>query len=157
MIIRHTLMTALLLTPLPASLAADYLPTGRYMEYTTSSQALPLIETIVKEQFSRRIVTVGQAINALLDGSGFRLAPPASADPTLPVLLNAPLPDAHRLITPMSLCDALTMLAGEGWVMVYDPVHRLVSFEVAGRPTAKAEVNPTPAPVMATPAKRARR
>jgi type IV pili sensor histidine kinase/response regulator len=36
----------------------------------------------------------------------------------------------HRQIGPTTLQDALTVLAGEGWQLEVDPVHRLVSFRL---------------------------
>lgn len=113
------------------AVSAEYLPTGRYLEYTTKSDAPELILTIVRvNRMPRSVVTVGDAVAHILAGSGYRLAPLSSSDPMLPILFNAPLPDAHRVITPMTLCDALEMLGDEGWQVVYDPIHRLVSYQV---------------------------
>lgn len=78
--------------------------------------------------------TVGDAVRHLLRDSGYRLAPAQNSHPKMQTLLNSPLPAAHRIITPMSLCDALTMLGDEAWEVVYDPINRLVAYQLKKEP-----------------------
>ena len=44
-------------------------------------------------------------------------------------LMVLPLPAVHRSIGPMSLKRALETLAGPAFLLIEDPVHRLVAFE----------------------------
>lgn len=73
---------------------------------------------------------IGDGLNALLDGTGWRLADSYAADPRLYRLYSQPLADNKRNIGPMRLDRALNWIAGDAWLLVVDPVNRLVSFEV---------------------------
>lgn len=129
--------------------------TGRYSTVAlgpTAAQAEPLQATITR-RFPDPIQTVGQALDAVLRGSGYRLAPAYSADPAMGILRNLPLPEAHRALGPLSLKTILTTLAGPSYRLVTDPVHRLVSFELetpyralaASIVTARSAACPSPA------------
>ena len=72
---------------------------------------------------------MGEAVQHLLSGSGYRLAAETVADSARSGLLGFPLPEAHRSLGPMLLQDALETLAGPAFRLVEDPLHRLVSFE----------------------------
>ena len=78
---------------------------------------------------SASVVRVSEAIAALLAASGYRLADSQAAGPDRETLLALPLPESHRDLGPMPLRLALATLAGPAFVLVEDPVHRLVSFE----------------------------
>jgi type IV pili sensor histidine kinase/response regulator len=84
---------------------------------------------LVKKNFSNSVTLVGQAVDALLEPTGYRLASARAAPPARAMLFALPLPAAHRALGPMPLRLALTTLAGSAFVLVEDPVHRLVSFE----------------------------
>ncbi len=94
----------------------------------TEAQA-DLLAVIVNVSFPESVARVGEALNHLLQSSGYRLASAANAHPTRPILLRLPLPDVHRTLGPMPLRVALETLAGPAFRLVVDPVHRLVSFE----------------------------
>lgn len=74
--------------------------------------------------------TVQNALYALLEGTGYRLAETYAADPRIFRLYNQPMADHKKRIGPMSLDKALTWIAGDAWALVVDPINRLVSFEV---------------------------
>ena len=95
----------------------------------TSGQEAPL-QTIVTVRFPRQVRNVGQAISYTLKRSGYRLAPQWASDPAVSVLMQLPLPEVHRILGPMSVKDVLTTLAGSAYVLITDPVHRFISFEV---------------------------
>lgn len=90
-----------------------------------------LLAVVVRVTFAPSITTVGEALDHLLARSGFALAPLDTSDPNLPVLLTRPLPQVQRRMGPIRLQDALEVLAGPAWVLVIDPVNRLVSYELA--------------------------
>lgn len=120
---------ALLLTASPVG--ADEVVVARYstvQPVPTITQRDPL-EGLVTLTFSDSVARVGQAVSTLLAGSGYRLASARSAAPERVQLLALPLPKAHRTLGPMPLRRALQTLVGPAFVLVEDPVHRLVSFE----------------------------
>jgi type IV pili sensor histidine kinase/response regulator len=84
---------------------------------------------LVTTTFPSSVTLVGQAVDALLEPSGYRLASARAAPPARAMLFGLPLPEAHRALGPMPLRLALTTLAGPAFVLVEDSVHRLVSFE----------------------------
>ena len=88
-----------------------------------------LLSAIVRVEFPGSVTRVGQAVEHLLQPSGYRLSPQQAAEPTRQSLLNLPLPEPHRMLGPMPLKTALETLAGPAFRLVEDPVHRLVSFE----------------------------
>ena len=124
---------------LPASVLAEEVQVGRYASVPaqpTLGQA-DLLAVLVTVEFPAEVSTVGKAVNHLLLRSGYRLAGGNAADPAQAGLLRLPLPAAHRALGPLHLRTALATLAGPAFVLVEDPVHRLVSFEVCG-PDGKA-------------------
>ena len=118
---------------------------GRYatVRALPTQEQIQLLSIFVDVAFPASVITVGQAVEYLLQPSGYRLAPQDTAEPSRATLLNLPLPEPHRVLGPMPLKTALETLAGPAFRLVEDPVHRLVSFErcepVAYRPSASAE------------------
>ena len=110
---------------------ADEVIVARY----STVQAVPTIAQrdplsgLVTMTFPNSVTHVGQAVSALLEPSGYRLADSRAAAPEREKLLSLPLPEAHRALGPMPLRLALQTLAGPAFVLVEDSVHRLVSFE----------------------------
>jgi len=110
---------------------ADEVQVGRYatMRAVPTPEQANLLSAMVRVQFPASVVSVGQAVEHLLQPSGYRLASESAADPFRRTLLNLPLPEPHRVLGPMPLQTALETLAGPAFRLVEDPVHRLVSFE----------------------------
>ena len=103
---------------------------GRYSMLSaapTQAQA-ELLATTVTVQLPARIQTIGEAMQYLLQRSGYRLAAVESTDPDTLALFALSLPAVHRQLGPMTLRDALEMLAGPAFHLVQDPVHRLITF-----------------------------
>jgi len=122
-----------LLTDATAAPADDTTRTGRYTAITaapTAAQADPL-QTLVQLTFPKRVSSTGEALNHLLAGSGYRLASARAADPATVSLQSLPLPQSQRTLGPLLLQDALQTLAGPAYRLITDPVHRLVSFDLA--------------------------
>ena len=126
------LALALLITVNAA--CADEVQVGRYatVQAVPTSAQVHLLLAMVRVQFPATVVSVGQAVERLLQPSGYRLASESAADPLRRTLLNLPLPEPHRMLGPMPLQVALETLAGPAFRLVEDPVHRLVSFERCG-------------------------
>jgi len=113
------------------NLQANDLQVGRYSLITatpTQAQAALLAATMTV-RFPERIQTVGEAVPYLLQRSGYRLATTESIGPDTVALFALPLPAVHRNLGPMTLRDALAILAGPAFHLVQDPVHRLITFE----------------------------
>ena len=111
---------------------------GRYSTLPampTVAQA-DLLATIVSVSFPARIVTVGEAVQYLLQRSGYRLADGHVMAPETTDLLTLPLPAVHRHLGPITLTQAMETLVGPAFRVIHDPAHRLISFELctsAGR------------------------
>jgi len=95
----------------------------------TQPEQRDLLGVIYSHQFPSA-ETVGQALIKALEESGYGLADPAASDPSLSALLGSPLPKIHRELGPARLDNILETLAGPAWVLVSDPVNRLVSFDL---------------------------
>jgi conjugative transfer region protein (TIGR03748 family) len=96
----------------------------------SAAQVDPL-DVVVTIVFPEQLTTVDEALHYVLRRSGYRLASAEAADPTVSMLAKQPLPEVHRRLGPITVARALSTLAGPAWSMVVDPVHRLVSFELA--------------------------
>ena len=95
----------------------------------TIGQEVPLL-TLVTIKYPRQINTVGQAISYTLKRSGYRFAPQYAHDPNMKVLIKLPLPEVHRQLGPMTVKQVLNTLSGSAFMLVTDPVHRYISFEL---------------------------
>lgn len=120
--------------PIPVLTQADAngsLQTGRYQTSpigASPAQINPLL-TVATFRFAPSVQNVGQAINQVLQYSGYALAP--SLSPEIQSTLNQPLPYSVRILGPIQIQNALTVLMGQNvFTLVIDPLHRLVSFEV---------------------------
>ena len=113
------------------NLQANDIQVGRYSLFAvtpTEVQADPL-QAMITVQFPDRILAVGDAIQHLLQQSGYRLAGTDATGPAAAYLMALPLPAVHRSLGPLPLKRALETLAGPAFQLVEDPVHRLVAFE----------------------------
>jgi len=113
------------------NLQAKEIQVARYSTTTiapTPAQA-ELLSTTVTLRFPERIQTVGEAVRYLLQRSGYRLADPEGMGSETMALFVLPLPAVHRSLGPITLREALQTLAGPAFLLVQDPVHRLITFE----------------------------
>jgi len=133
---RHELAVAILSVALLGAAAPVCDSEFAVARYSTL-RAVPTMEqrdplgALVRTTFPPSVTRVGEAIHALLAPSGYRLAAAETAEPLREALLQLPLPEAHRALGPMPLRVALEILAGPSFILLEDPVHRLVSFERA--------------------------
>lgn len=114
--------------------ANNHYPISRYVNIApeaTQGQKNPLKGVIQHVNFHRNIKYVGQAIRDLLKTSGYRLAP-HHPDPRIHRMLSLQLPAIHRNMGPLTLENALEVLAGEPWMLSVDPINRFISFELPG-------------------------
>lgn len=114
------------------NLQAKDIQVGRYslLAATATDAQANLLATTITVSFPARIVTVGEAVQYLLQRSGYRLANESRISPETAELLILPLPAVHRHLGPITLTQALETLVGPAFRLIHDPVHRLVSFEL---------------------------
>jgi type IV pili sensor histidine kinase/response regulator len=113
------------------NLRADDAQVGRYsvLAAVPTEAQTDLLATTLIIRFPDRIQTLGEAVQYLLQRSGYRLAKLDSIGQDTVKLFALPLPAVHRSLGPMMLRTALETLAGQAFNLVQDPVHRLVTFE----------------------------
>lgn len=113
----------------PASSPA--IPVVRYGRYTLI-ELMPddgqrdLMQQIIDLAIPSANATVGDALHYVLRRSGYRLCD-ERADTTA-VLYALPLPAAHEHLGPITLREALQLLAGPRWTLHVDDVTREVCF-----------------------------
>lgn len=99
----------------------------------TQSSVNPL-QTAVTAAFATNIITIGEAVDEVLDGTGFRVR--RNADQTHrgiyldSILLNQPLPAAHRELGPLPLIEILQVIAGSSWTVKGSDLSRTVTFSL---------------------------
>lgn len=100
----------------------------------TEDQVRPL-EAMVNVSFSPSVRTVGQAIQELLQGSGYRLIHRKGefGEPVDTVLMQQSLPATQYKLGPMALRDALATLGGSAWHLHSNEFGREVWFELDPR------------------------
>ena len=103
-----------------------------------------LLALTAPRQVPAAIVTVGGAVEWVLAPSGYRLVDADVLSTAVTGLLNLPLPDAHRQFDALPLKEVIALLVGPAFVLVQDPVHRLMAFEPC-RDAAPDPKNSTPA------------
>ena len=107
---------------------ADEVKTDRYTKVSLeprADQQEPLY-SVVNIRFSQNIKTVGEAINEILKGSGYRWLPGDSDNR----LNSLELPTINRELGPIRLEDGLGVLAGSSWSVSADKLNRTVTFVI---------------------------
>ena len=123
----------ILLLPMGAAGAEEPVSLSRYAYLapgSTHAQRHPLRVTLAEARFPQEIATVGDALEHLLQRSGYRLdrerSPWARS-----ILLPQPLPEVHRELGPIHLSEALGVLAGEAWKLSVNPLYRTLTIRPA--------------------------
>lgn len=128
----YGLSIVLVNTSVFAGVNGDDTQVGRYL--TTSNRPLSaqsnLLKQTIQVHFPESVQTVGDAIQHILQFSGYRLADSKSMPPVAKSTLHLPLPLVDRNFGPMNLEAALETLIGHSFRLVIDRVHRLVSFQL---------------------------
>lgn len=128
--------TALIVAAISAGAhaAGDTISTGYSLitPAATSDQS-DVLSVVVVLKLGPDVQSVGQAVDKLLERSGWRVAYGEQVDPAMPTLLALPLPQVHRNLGPIRLRDALRAIAGPSWILVEDPVNRLIAFDLHPR------------------------
>jgi conjugative transfer region protein (TIGR03748 family) len=119
---------------------ADSVQVSRYAEISTrpSEQQLNPIKTIASFDFPGNVTRVGEAVDVVLQKSGFRLS--TASDPDHDVLFNFPLPAVHRQMGPMSIENILQALAGQAYHVSINQRYRTVSFRLQSAQSTAEDV-----------------
>lgn len=110
---------------------AESIKAGRYLvaDNNPNIGALDFLSTPTSIKFSASASTIGDAINAVLSGTGYSLVS-SSMQPTLfKSLLEFELPQSMRSFNRLTKRAILEVLIGDGFFIVTDEVNRLVGFE----------------------------
>jgi len=105
---------------------------SRYMTVTNKplSSQRDLLSQTIQIRFQQSVQNIGDAINHLLRYSGYSLVMENQRGGALKNTLQKPLPLVDRELGPMSLKDALIILAGPAFTLVEDPLNREVDFHL---------------------------
>ena len=106
---------------------------GRYsvLRETLTAVSDPLA-VAVNRRFGPEVMSVEDAVRALLIGTGVSLASAENGPNARAAALARTLPAELRAIEAATLREALQRVIGVGLTLVEDPAHRLVSFEPCG-------------------------
>ena len=126
------MLSLLLGTDLVAGTAVQI---GRYTEAdpVPLPTQIDLLSAVVFLELDDAVITVGDAVEDVLEGSGYQLSDLADHTRERQLLFGFALPNVHRTLGPITIRDALKTLAGEGWMLIEDPAHRLVTFRLCDR------------------------
>ena len=104
--------------------------TSRYVKTSTriTSYQMNLLDQTLSIRFPFSVKTISQALNYLLRFSGYSLVGKHSRSQAMNAILSQPLPEVLRHIDNTTLKASLLSLVGSDFQLLYDPVHRLVSF-----------------------------
>ena len=125
-------MKKLILITLFAS-SFGYAETIQTSRYTSVEQVIPqnnidLLTQNISITFSPDIVTVGEAVNQLLENSGYQLT--KYPDKYTSIMLKNKLPATQKSIKNANLEQVLIALTGKQFNIIDDPVNRIVGFKI---------------------------
>jgi len=111
---------------------ANNVTVGRYLAVAEQPQSAQtkLLQQQIQIKFPQNILTVKQAVDFMLQFSGYRLVDVKQLNQPARTMLNQPIPEVDRTLDPMTLEQGLTTLAGDPFYVLIDPVHRLIGFKV---------------------------
>lgn len=105
---------------------------GRYLTVANKPKQaqINLMDQIIQIRFPQDVHTVGEAVNYVLRFSGYSLISEKDMQSEVKNTLEKPLPFIDREIGPVTLKDALTVLAGSAFHLSHDPVTRTINFKI---------------------------
>lgn len=111
---------------------ANEMSIGRYLavEIKPQNEQQHLLEQHIQIKFPQNILTIKQAVQFILQFSGYRLADDRAMNKSALAMLSQPLPEVDRSFGPMTLAQSLTTLSGDTFYLLADPVHRLIAYKI---------------------------
>lgn len=85
------------------------------------------LSAVIAVSLGKEVVTVGDAINEVLKGSGYRWTRDFTEDQLFDKL---PLPEVARELGPLRVKDAIETLVGDAWVVEISDLYRTVRFQI---------------------------
>ena len=112
--------------------SSDLLPYGRYLtlKMQPGAEQTDMLAVVIQVHFSPAIQTVGDAINEVLRYSGYALIEKSQQSPDLQNTLKKPLPLVYRDLGPVTLRQALKLLAGTPFELSVDLLNRSINFKL---------------------------
>ena len=118
------------------SSAQNVMQVERYSTVSTEASAAqinPLL-SVSSFRFPQSVVSVGDAVNAVLLYSGYALDSSDRLPSQLVTVLSKPLPMVDRTLGPLTSEEALLVLVGKGlFSLKQDPINRTVNFHYLGK------------------------
>lgn len=110
----------------------DVTQVSRYLtiENKVKPEQINPINQVIQVHFPQDVQTIGSAINYLLRFSGYSLVIDEKRNAGLRITLDKPLPIVNRELGPVSLKNGLATLAGDGFILVCDPINREIDFKL---------------------------
>jgi len=143
-VIPASVLSLVLLSPSLEAMETDsVVKDSRYVSVqigATQAQS-HVLQSVIRVSIPDDITTVGSALQYLLEPYGYQLDDQIETAEVsdLYVLLTRPLPAPHRTLEAMTLQDALSVLGGESFDVVINPVLRMISYRL--KPDQKQHVN----------------
>ncbi|MET1256937.1 LysM peptidoglycan-binding domain-containing protein [Aliikangiella maris] len=111
-----------------ASSANSYVQSSRYAEIDISAkqEQIDPLSVVINFSFPRETSTVGDALYLITAPSGYRFK--LDELDIAYILFEMPLPEVHKQLGPMTLRNAISILAGKGFTPQVDEATRLISF-----------------------------
>lgn len=134
-VIPASVLSLVLLSPsLEAMETNSVVKDSRYVSVqvgATTAQS-HVLQSVIRVTIPDDITTVGTALQYLLEPYGYQLDDEIETVEVsdLYVLLTRPLPAPHRTLKAMTLQDALSVLGGESFDVVINPVLRTISYDL---------------------------
>lgn len=150
MVLRSLVFLAAALAALPAVATAQQL--SRY------SLEVPAATPPARDPLSRMVTISAGPGTSILDatrqalaGTGYALATAPAASPAQHRVLSRPLPDTQWEMGPLPVRRALRALAGPAFLLIEDPVNRLVGFDLRSPYRPSWRFSPGNAPPLPAP------
>lgn len=111
---------------------ANNITIGRYLTVAEKPQQEQqrLLNQQIQIKFPQNILTIKQAVEFVLQYSGYRLTDLQQMNQPARDMLNQPLPIIDKTFGPMTLEQGLITLAGNEFYLLIDPVHRLIGYKI---------------------------
>ena len=112
---------------------ADTTQLGRYLTVDNKPKAaqVDLLSQEFQVRFPASVQTIGDAMEYLLKQSGYSLVPEEKRSAELKIALSKPLPAIDRDFGPMKLKDGVSTLVGPVFVLMNDPLNRMIGFQIS--------------------------
>ena len=107
------MIVSLVIALSPPVLAGDDIQVNRYsfQKHSAPPHQADLLSAVIETRFPQNVVTVGAAIDYMLERSGYRFIPTEATAAAMAL----ELPAVHRSIGPLPLRTAISTVAGPAW------------------------------------------